>query len=1319
MKQLSLCLFLLFFPLLAIAQPINDTCGNSITITVPTGGSTQYAADLTTATETQEGSCLVTGDDNLDLWYDFVMPVTGNVRVTDIGSFENVTIFDSCGGTELACFFNDGFVYGLISGISYKMRFGIRSNFTLNQTFNIEAFEALSNDECASSELITVTTTGITQVNLDYRAATESIDGSCETPANTNHDAWYTFVMPEDGNIRVTSLGSFETVTLFDSCGGTEITCFYDDGFIYNLTKNQTYTMRMGLFSNFTTDSSFDIQAFEALPNDDCVDRETLTITTANYLETSVDIRRATESIDASCETPGNTNLDAWYEFEMPVDGNVRVTGIGGFTNIAVYDSCGGTEIACFFDDNFVYNLTENTTYVLRVGLVAGFAGVINFRLQAFETLPNDECVSSEEITVTTVNYTETALDIRRATESIDSSCESSGNLNLDAWYNFDMPVDGNVRVTNIGGFTNITLFDTCGGTEISCFYDDGFFYDLSEGQNYTMRVGLVQGFADEMNFRLQAFEAIGNDQCVDKETLLVETANYIETSLEIRGATESIDSSCETAGNTNLDGWYEFEMPVNGSVRVTNIGGFTSASLYDSCGGAEIACFYNDGFFYNLTEGATYIVRIGLREGFADTVNFRIQAFEQIPNDECADATVINVPTVDYSEITVELRGATESIDSSCETAGNTNHDAWYQFVMPVDGTVQITNVGGFDNISLFDSCGGTEISCDYDDTTLFNLAAGTTYTLRMAIVSGFSDLSNFRIQAFAAPLAACVATVEFVGGVWLPNAPDITTNVILRNNYDTTTPGLGSFSACSVSLDNNVTLTIGAGDYVEVGYDVNVPPTATLDILHEGSIVQRDGSSVTTNNGTVRVRKTTPFLRPRDLMLMGSPMDLETRNGVYNNAFLVLNHTTSNFVPNPAVAAMFPLAENFMDDNKDNWTRYDLGPINVGEGYIVRPQSGYLDGNTTYDLIYDEGTLNNGDIPFNVIFNNDKNDSPNFLGNPYPSAINADDFIRTNSMIDEVYFWEHLTRPSNSLPGPYPKNFNMEDFSMYNLAGGIAAASDLTGDTQPDGNIASAQGFAIKANAAGTAMFTNEMRRLTNNDTWRASSEEKNRLWLQVANQEFEFQGTTLVAFLDNATAALDQGYDSRRIATVVSLYSQLETGEELGIQSRETFDASIKIPIGFSSLVKATTDYTISIKEIEGADLLASEVFLFDSVKNVITNLSSENYTFTAFADDYKSRFTVFFSQEVLGVAGFSSEDITLLPNPARDQVVLANPKGLSLEQAVFYDISGRVVKQIALTGMGSAKTIDISDLGSAMYLVQLSGVDISISTRLIKE
>ena len=55
---------------------------------------------------------------------------------------------------------------------------------------------------------------------------------------------------------------------------------------------------------------------------------------------------------------------------------------------------------------------------------------------------------------------------------------------------------------------------------------------------------------------------------------------------------------------------------------------------------------------------------------------------------------------------------------------------------------------------------------------------------------------------------------------------------------------------------------------------------------------------------------------------MIMGSPMDAETREGVYNSAFIVLAHDTNNFVPNPDVATAFPSAENFADDNGDNWS-------------------------------------------------------------------------------------------------------------------------------------------------------------------------------------------------------------------------------------------------------------------------------------------------------------------------------------------------------------------------------------------------------------
>ena len=118
---------------------------------------------------------------------------------------------------------------------------------------------------------------------------------------------------------------------------------------------------------------------------------------------------------------------------------------------------------------------------------------------------------------------------------------------------------------------------------------------------------------------------------------------------------------------------------------------------------------------------------------------------------------------------------------------------------------------------------------------------------------------------------------------------------------------------------------------------------------------------------------------------MVMGSPMDSETRNGVFTNAFLVLDHTPNNF--NPHTSPNIPQdAINFKDQEGDFWQSY-TGSINVGEGYIVRPQSGYTDpANTTYPMTFAQGTLNNGNVTRPVIYNgtNSPLGTPNAFANP-----------------------------------------------------------------------------------------------------------------------------------------------------------------------------------------------------------------------------------------------------------------------------------------------------------------------------------------------
>ena len=111
---------------------------------------------------------------------------------------------------------------------------------------------------------------------------------------------------------------------------------------------------------------------------------------------------------------------------------------------------------------------------------------------------------------------------------------------------------------------------------------------------------------------------------------------------------------------------------------------------------------------------------------------------------------------------------------------------------------------------------------------------------------------------------------------------------------------------------MNTGFQLTVRGGDYIKI--EGNIAVDGTLIIEHQGSVVQTDANALVTNNGTINVELTTPVLQTRDFMVMGSPMTAETRNGVFTNAFLVLNSTPANFIPHPSVPAG---GTNFADDN------------------------------------------------------------------------------------------------------------------------------------------------------------------------------------------------------------------------------------------------------------------------------------------------------------------------------------------------------------------------------------------------------------------
>lgn len=387
-------------------------------------------------------------------------------------------------------------------------------------------------------------------------------------------------------------------------------------------------------------------------------------------------------------------------------------------------------------------------------------------------------------------------------------------------------------------------------------------------------------------------------------------------------------------------------------------------------------------------------------------------------------------------------------------------------------------------------------------------------------------------------------------------------------------------------------------------------------------------------------------------------------------------------------------------------------------GLGNLAIPQT-TPQGSGSTDITYTLGTLNIGVISIPLQFNGTQNGSPNILGNPYASAIDADLLYSANStpnaIFDLVYFWEHLTAPSINYPGYSSDNYDMGDISYYDPLNGMAMPAG-NGTVAPNKYIASGQGFAVKASASGTTLnFNNSMRVTGNNNTYRRDVNME-FFYLNIFNEKYSLGSNTAVHFTENATNGFDEGYDNARLATPVSIYGEMTTGEELGIQSRSSFNVEDKVAIGFSTQVEEDVVYTVSLKNLQGELLTNATVYLLDNANGNLTNLSESNYNFNSEAGKFPSRFTIMFRDPSLGVNSNSITNVGLYPNPAKDMVTVVSANGL-ISNVTIVDISGRIINNITINSQQSYQ-INIASLDSAVYFVNVTTENGMVTKRLIK-
>ncbi|MFT7073660.1 choice-of-anchor B family protein [Patiriisocius sp. Uisw_017] len=683
----------------------------------------------------------------------------------------------------------------------------------------------------------------------------------------------------------------------------------------------------------------------------------------------------------------------------------------------------------------------------------------------------------------------------------------------------------------------------------------------------------------------------------------------------------------------------------------------------------------------------------------FFESGNLVVTGFGEINDLTDGGLFIMRDPNFDNTDPTVACQNITATLDPSTGTVTVLGSDI-------NNGTADTLQDGSNNtNFTLSISNGPTTFTC---------ADVGQTFNVTLTAVDDYGNSNSC-----SSTITVAAETTQFIGGDWNNGAPGPGSNARISQNTNTSPTNAGSIESCVCEIDSGARLTISSNEFIKIERDITV--NGTLRVQHRGSVLQTDGNAITNNAGTIEIETTSPNLDSKDFMILGSPMSGDIRTGVWNAAYLVLDHTTENFVPNAQVALLQPGAENFADDNFDNWDAYIDG-ITPGEGYIVRPQSGNSQPGGIFNYTYTGGTLNNGLINFPIIYNtpgplasDNRNASPNILSNPYPSAISATDFINANAMINEVYFWEHNTPPSSSIPGFDVINFSMDDISLRNLTGGNSAPS---GGPEPTDFISTSQGFGVKATAVGTAIFNNSMRRTTGNTTLRNPEEPQDRIWLEVKQEKYNLGSSTLIAFSENTINGIDPGYDSPRLASSVSIYSHLGDGsEQLGIQSLAAYENRATVLLGFSSSISEETVFTISIKNREGR-LEGVTVHLIDNVLRTMQDITNKDYSFKTKTGIQNSRFRLqFIDNTRLGNIESKDQSIIVFPNPA-DNFINIYSRVSYLTNIEVFDLSGRRIYSPVEEKVKSF-ALNINELNTGIYFAIISTEDGSVTKKFIKK
>ncbi|MDX1830132.1 MAG: LamG-like jellyroll fold domain-containing protein [Lutibacter sp.] len=489
-------------------------------------------------------------------------------------------------------------------------------------------------------------------------------------------------------------------------------------------------------------------------------------------------------------------------------------------------------------------------------------------------------------------------------------------------------------------------------------------------------------------------------------------------------------------------------------------------------------------------------------------------------------------------------------------------------------------------------------------------------------------------------------------------------------------------------LTLDGTLDLATGTGTGQGLNISHYLDLDGVIDLQGESQLVQEEGSVLDPNSNSYIIKAQQGTATSYNYNYWTSSVG--PIGGTNNGSFTVqgvlfdgttgtpqtINFSSSYNAADGSVTSPITLSTYWMytfngtSNDYYSWNKINEStPISPAEGYTMKGTSSSAAITDNQNYIF-KGKPYNGDITLHINAGEDR-----LIGNPYPSAIDADEFILDNIKTSEtingevgrntvnvfngaLYFWHHFAGQTHYLSG-YEGGY-----ATYTLMGGAKAYANDTrinatgshGNKIPERYIPVNQGFFVTATndtlvnsisnpiEGGDILFKNSQRVFvpegaTGTNDGSVFFKSNSKKVAQKSNIKsdnrpkirLEFSSSSgyhrqlLVGVDKHATKNFDLGYDAPMAdLNDDDMFWEIK-GSKFVIQAINNFDDSQELPLG----LKTAQDGLISIKidSLENTDNNL-KLYIKDSLTGETYKINKKPFEINLVAGDYNNRFSIVF-------------------------------------------------------------------------------------------